>query len=336
MILPVDPAAQFIVHRPVLGYADESRIFTLAKGWMEDCRRDHPETCRRNTEVALPTRLIDVSGRDSDPDIRLHISRPDEVGEYMALSYCWGGGQQVVTTRANIHDMKKRITLSSLPLTLQDAVRVTRKMGHRYLWIDALCIVQDSHEDKGREIQRMGSIYKNASLTISAATASAVSQGFLGRRPKPLPSCKWQLDIPGHGPHTIFISTRPGTIQDYRPYDPLDDRGWTLQESLLSPRLLVFSEQEPLWHCQAARFKKAEGGYLDYWDWREPLPGYVFIDSSLDGSSVTPKERRKLWLDIVDNLIRRLLSDKKDRLSAIAGIAAELQRHWKDDYLFGH
>jgi hypothetical protein len=196
--------------------------------------------------------------------------------------------------------------------------------------------VQDSEDDKRREIQKMGSIYKNAALTISAAAASAVSEGFLGRPPNPLPSCKWQLDIPSVGLHTIFISTRPKTFMDYTPDDPLDRRGWALQESLLSPRLLVFSKQEPLWHCQAVQFKTAKDGYLNYDNNRKRLPDWVFTGSFRSKSWNTPNERRNLWTDIVNNFTGRLLSDKEDRLNAVAGIAAELQRGWKDSYFFGH
>lgn len=192
-------------------------MFTIARAWMEDCCRNHPKTCPGNTRVTLPTRLIDVGDPAIKPDVRLHISQANEVGEYVALSYCWGGQQTVVTTQDNLDSMAQRITLSSLPRTLEDAVRVSRNIGQRYLWADALCIVQDSEHDKGREIQSMGSIYKNASLTISAAAASSVSEGFLGRQPKPVPSCKWQLDIPSVGSHTIFISTRPQVFMGYQP-----------------------------------------------------------------------------------------------------------------------
>ena len=301
---------------------------------MEDCCHNHRKCCARNTGVGLPARLIDVGDQAITPDVRLHISRPDEAGEYLALSYCWGGEQSVVTTQNNLNSMTQRVTLSSLPRTLQDAIRVTRNMGQRYLWVDALCIVQDSEDDKGREIQGMGSIYKNASLTISAA--SAVSEGFLGRQPKAMPSCKWQLDIPSVGSHTIFISTQPRMFLGYEPNHPLDRRGWALQESLLSHRLLVFSEKEPLWYCQAVRLKSAKDGYLEYWATGNPRNNWVFIDPLRSRSGMQPRNRHGLWTRIVENVTNRLLSDKEDRLNAVAGIAAELQRRWGGKYLFGH
>jgi hypothetical protein len=101
----------------------------------------------------------------------------------------------------------------------------------------------------------------------------------------------------------------------------------------LSPRLLVFSEQEAFWHCQAIQFKTAKDGYLEYFSERKRLPDWVFTDSFRGN---TPKQRRDLWADIVTNFTRRQLTDNEDRLNAIAGVAAELGRHWKDNYFFGH
>jgi hypothetical protein len=327
--MTADPAARFISSRPVLGYADESKVFATARAWVEDCLRNHAGTCPPNTRVPLPSRLIDVGDDTIAPDVRLRVFERGETGEYTALSYCWGGPQPVTTTLSNIGSMRQRIALSDLPRTLQDAIRVTRSIGQRYLWVDALCIIQDSDEDKRHEIQKMGSIYKNSMLTISAAAASAVSEGFLGRQPEPLPSLKWQFDVPEVGTHTIFIST---ALNAYRPHHPLDGRGWALQESLLSPRLLIFSEQEPIWHCHAIKLRTPDGSYVEYADFSEHVPGWV-VPSFLAGTSIPERE---LWADIVHNFTQRLLTDKEDRLNAAAGIAAELQLHWNDDYFYGH
>jgi hypothetical protein len=335
--LTADPAARFIVPRPMPGYPDDGELAATAKAWMEDCRCNHVGTCPSNTGVALPSRLIDVGDDSIAPDVRLRISGQGEAGEYTALSYCWGGPQPVTATLDKLDSMRQKIVLSDLPQTLQDAIRVTRSVGQRYLWVDALCIIQDSDEDKQREIQKMGSIYKNAMLTISAAAASAVSEGFLGRQPEPLPSLKWQFDVPDVGTHTIFVSLHDNN-STYQPDHPLDRRGWALQESLLSPRRLVFSEHEPIWHCQTARWKTAvEDSYLKYLDHDPRLPHWIFTDSA-DSVNLrtTSKEQQELWARIVERFTQGSLTNKEDRLNAVAGIAAELQRRWKDDYLYGH
>ncbi|KAK4123677.1 HET-domain-containing protein [Parathielavia appendiculata] len=319
-----DPASWFIMSRPPLGYADESKVFATARSWIEDCRCNHAETCPLNTNVALPSRLIDVGDNMIAPDVRLRVTEQGDTGEYTALSYCWGGPQPVTLTLGNLDSMRQIIPLKDLPRTLQDAVRLTRGIGQRYLWVDALCIIQDSDEDKQREIQRMDLIYKNAVITMSAAAASAVSQGFLNRQPEPLPTLKWQLDVPDVGTHTIFIST---LLDMYWPDDPLDRRGWVLQESYLSPRLLILSKQEPIWHCLAARLMTPKGSYLEYAIFRKRFP--IRWPSDLE------KPGHLLWGELVQHFTQRLLTNKEDRLNALAGIAADLQRLWEDDYIYG-
>lgn len=80
----------------------------------------------------------------------------------MALSYCWGGSQRMTTTKQTLGDLSERIPLLELPQSLQDAVFVTRQMGIRYLWVDALCIIQDCEQDKDEQTQHMEVIYQRA------------------------------------------------------------------------------------------------------------------------------------------------------------------------------
>jgi hypothetical protein len=70
--------------------------------------------------------------------VQLHISSKGQMNDYVALSYCWGGPQPLVTTTENIKAMVAGVSLAQLPRTLRDAVAVTRNLGVRYLWIDAL------------------------------------------------------------------------------------------------------------------------------------------------------------------------------------------------------
>jgi len=149
-----------------------------AKQRLEECQKEHIKCPARLRDSILPTRLLAV-GSDGDPTIKLHISRPDERGQYLALSYCWGGPQQYKTTEENVADNCQAIQLEKLPQTIQNAISIIRRLGFRYLWIDALCILQDSEIGKHREINHMGAVYRNASLTIVASNALCVSEGFL-------------------------------------------------------------------------------------------------------------------------------------------------------------
>ncbi|EUC27854.1 hypothetical protein COCCADRAFT_110624, partial [Bipolaris zeicola 26-R-13] len=85
-----------------------------------------------------------------------------QVCTYVALSYCWGHDPSYVTKQDTLLSRLTRISYNDLPRTFQHAVTATRNLGYRYLWLDALCIVQDSVQDWERESQKMGVIYSQA------------------------------------------------------------------------------------------------------------------------------------------------------------------------------
>jgi hypothetical protein len=103
---------------------------------------------------------------------------PGQMGRYIALSHCWGKEQLITTTQATFWDRVSGIPLDSLPKTFQDAVQLTRRLKIRYLWIDSLCIIQDSASDWKKEAALMDSVYSNALFTVSADSASDSSKGL--------------------------------------------------------------------------------------------------------------------------------------------------------------
>lgn len=144
--------------------------------WMDNCITRH-ETCEATKQDGNPpTRLVDVGSIDTQP--KLVVSCGKSV-EYVALSHCWGGSLPLRTTTANFHDHLRAVCWDNLPATFQDAVKITCFMGYRYLWIDCLCIIQDSEEDWLRECALMGEIYAGASLTIAAEGSSSPSDESL-------------------------------------------------------------------------------------------------------------------------------------------------------------
>jgi hypothetical protein len=103
----------------------------------------------------MPTSLIslDVSNPRSHNRIRLVNSRTKLLGSvYAALSYCWGRDQKLRLTKGNYNQLFENIDFASLPLTLQDAVIVASKFEISYMWVDALCIIQDDEADDGHEL----------------------------------------------------------------------------------------------------------------------------------------------------------------------------------------
>ena len=151
------------------------------------------EGCPRISMNILPSRVIDVE------KICLHETEGRETGNYVALSYCWGGDQKMKTTKENIASKKISIKLEHLPRTLQDAIQVCRQLAIRYLWIDALCIIQDNDDDKTRELSQMALIYNRATLVVSASRAQSVYDGFL-------------VDIKGYPAEAIMLPARFSTF----------------------------------------------------------------------------------------------------------------------------
>jgi hypothetical protein len=199
---------------------------------LECCRKNHAQ-CSNEHESMLPTRVINV-GSQGDRAIKLHPTQEGERGPYLTLSYCWGKLPQYVTTKKTINDESYTIQLDNLSQTVKDAVSVTRQLGFQYLWIDALCIVQNCPIDKSNEISRMHEVYKNSTLTISASTASGVMEGFLYNIPA---TRSFQLPIRmSDGSFAISKVTLIDPVVSGQPCikspnfgwqrEPLDKRGW--------------------------------------------------------------------------------------------------------------
>ncbi|KAL9105698.1 MAG: hypothetical protein Q9227_009182 [Pyrenula ochraceoflavens] len=262
----------------------------------------------------LPVRVLDV-----DSALRLKKSQGLQ-GSYTALSYCWGGPQPVTTTAANLEDHVRGVDFTNLPPTLQDAVTVTRKLGIRYLWIDSLCILQDSIEDKEREIPKMGQIYQNAVVTIIAASARSVSEGFLQQR-ELLDTEHWSFEL---GFRFSNDTTGMMIMSPQEKYDaeqePISARAWTHQERLLSSRRLIYSSRNLLWQCRST--VASDGGRK-----RDGL----FSMDQYNPSSMKMDD----WNEIIRSYSRKKTTFPEDKLIAISAIAAQFGKLWPGQYCAG-
>jgi hypothetical protein len=210
-------------------------------------------SCPPAAESLYPLRLLSVSPDDTGgPEfVRLHVSTPRTRGHYLALSYCWGTSQKFVTTKATLPSMLRGIRLEDIPKTFRDAVYVTRQLGYQYIWIDALCIVQDSDSDKAEQISQIQHIYRNAAFTISASRSADCNDGFIGLVDLDLENKPEVVSgkIPYSTPEGIVgcIQLRKLTLLDTS-NQPIHKRGWTYQEHCLSRRILSFGSQIS-WQC---------------------------------------------------------------------------------------
>lgn len=156
----------------------------LAASWLENCLANHPQ-CRypKAKGQRPPSRLIDIGDPNGLLPPRIWSPGMTSV-PYMTLSHRWGTDEQIMLTKASLADISERIDVTKLSQTFQDAIAITRSLGFRYLWIDSLCIIQDSMLDWQTEAAKMGDIFKFSICTIAASWASSNSQGcFFDRGP---------------------------------------------------------------------------------------------------------------------------------------------------------
>lgn len=336
--LVVDLTARYFQGRDIgLDSACDAN-FELAKRWLRECLSSHP-LCGTISASPLPTRLIDIGKGISPPNPRLFISAAGANGRYAALSYCWGTSQNNILTKANLKDKNERIPLSSLPKTIHDAVEITRKLGLQYLWVDALCIIQDSVEDWEIESANMGNIYNNAFFTIQASGAKDTKGGcFIPRAPQRLPPAKLRFELEDGSLGSVFVRSHP--LVDTK-MEPLYQRGWTLQESLLSPRILSYGAQEMSWECKTTHSSEAGVLLQD----QGSFPGLPKpIRTKTKNHSLPPDlhisdlamERKLAWSYVVGDYASRQLTFAKDKLPALSGLARHIS-HTRpgDTYLAG-
>lgn len=284
--------------------------------WMKYCEANH-QLCKISKPATLPKRVLRL-----DDDARLCLFKSDQVvDKYCALSYCWGQSTNpFITTKLNISQMFSGISMIDLPQTIQDAVRVTRALGIRYLWVDALCIIQDSFEDWNTEAAKMCAVYQNAFLTISALHASGSNEGFLSKN---LPGRITKLRSISSSNELVSIFSSPvlshaGFSSDMSDEDrdrfPLFTRGWVLQERLLSQRIIHFAAGELIWECQSTTRCECQPESLG--DGLLRRHGWV-------GQS----EPKRQWRDICMEYSTLALTKATDKLPALLGLV----RRFKND-----
>ncbi|KAL6708040.1 hypothetical protein ACN47E_003474 [Coniothyrium glycines] len=238
----------------------------ILRGWISSCTGVHWQ-CDSGDESFWPTRVIDVGPADGSVAARLMVTT-GEAQEYVALSHCWGkpgpGIRTLKTLSENFEAHQEYIPMSSMPLNYQDAINVTRALGLRYIWIDSLCIFQDSVEDWAREGSQMHKIYKCALVTLVATSAATSEDGFLEYL---LDESTFNLTIPleerlddnsNEVPDSLdrrILARYAATQSSSRLMEDVDEatwntRGWTLQERYLARRLIHFGRGQIFWECR--------------------------------------------------------------------------------------
>ncbi|PQE10517.1 heterokaryon incompatibility protein [Rutstroemia sp. NJR-2017a BVV2] len=345
------PAKSQIKQPQPLPTALDPRNVQRITNWMEECKEFH-ERCRlEKGPPCLPTRVIDVGPPDGSRDPRLYITH-GITRVYTALSHCWGppSKDQYKTLLSNIEHRLEAMPMSELPQNFRDAIIVTRALGLRYLWIDSICIIQDSKDDWEVEIKNMGSIYGTAHLVVAATSSSSSNSGFLARE------VKASVQMPLHsvngsplGQYCIRSQSRAGGggwFQDIG-MSPWNMRGWTLQERLLSRRVIHFTTEKIYFECcttdssEEGDITRDMPGELDTMmaslEFQHLLGLTKQISSiqKVDGYEAAARSAYNLWYTLVTMFSGRQLTFESDKFPAISGLAVEIGALLKDSYLFG-
>lgn len=306
---------------------------TFLKKELANCLANHPKC--RVADQFTPTRLLSLVDA-----LTFRITKLPKTGivHYIALSYCWGKDQALKLVAANEEQLEQGLLISDLPVVFRDTIEVARKIGICYLWIDSLCILQDSTADWQAESAVMPQIYKSAYLTIAASSSSSTTESYLS----PDPAKTTEFDKPlkflirnAQG-ERIRLAAIPQnrTSRHEWPYqgkhpEPLLKRGWTLQERLLATRTISSGLGELEYICATATSCECGAGTgTNSWDEKHCM--------NISAHAVESQEQAlHFWYAQVPLYSERALTYGHDKLPAISGLARVLAPKVESMYLAG-
>jgi hypothetical protein len=312
--------------------------YRLLKNWLSYCRSNHDDTCQPDkigadtADVYLKYfRLIDVVKK------KLVDAQPGD--EYAALSYVWGKDSFLRLIRSRESDLYQEGSLGSqnndVPKTIRDAMQVMEHLGLRYLWVDALCIMQDDRNEKPHVIGAMDLIYSRAELTIVAVSGTHANAGLSGIEPgvRDLAPFEVEASFPESSRTFRVARERPSMVIERSRWN---SRGWTYQERLCSRRLLLFLEQQVIFVCGKASW--CEDTVLEtdnprvYYE-EQPLANLNLPNdetTSFMRSVKTDKAGSPIreYAKMVTTYTSRDLTYPGDILDAFTGALTRFQRSW--------
>jgi hypothetical protein len=292
--------------------------------------------------------LINVGNETQKPFL---VDRPSASGhiQWLSLSYCWGQNPSLELTLDSMDTLKNGFDLSKFDPTIRDAIFVARALEIPYIWIDSLCIVQDKDGKEWKEeAPKMNEIYGGSTVTLVAANSSSVMDGSLKDRQSEYISIL-PLETPGgeasdtRSRARVYLSPEWDENEDSTK-GPWDRRGWTMQEGLLSSRLLYYKSSQIMWKCsEEERFERGVTKSLEHlvtrnqralndmsfgsgWLWEQEtfvkLKRFRDYLPSQPGYPLRPEpEIFRLWYELIEEYSPRQFTDISDRLIAFSGLA---------------
>ena len=283
------------------------------QGWLQDCIESVPKTAIVENEALLDLRCIDVVNQCL-ADVEVGVP-------FVALSYVWGKpSQSTVLSQDNIAQLRQKNAISPtdtrFPRTIRDAMMLCKELGICYLWVDALCIIQDS-PDKLKQIQQLHIIYQRAQFTIVAANGDDAEAGLPGVGPESRPQHQQISNIQGFRLVQKSLDLDIALLPSY-----WRTRAWTFQEFLLSPRKLVFTQHRIYFSCphgvRTEDLRAPDHSSASKYGRKLVQSGLEFdLDNSLNWTT---------YATLVSNYTTKNLSYKMDVIPAFTALATTLSQ----------
>ncbi|KAI0377545.1 HET-domain-containing protein [Hypomontagnella monticulosa] len=329
--LPGEPGSRYehIPARSHIELPNSESSMNYLKRCLKTCAEEH-DFCRQDPLAPRPKRLLDVGSAEDDL-VKLYETSGDFRQPYVALSYCWGKTEFLKAKRENLESLKRGFGLMELPESVRDAIHIVREVGLRYLWVDSLCIIQPDGTKEGmadweEQSAKMCSVYEQAYLTIAASSANSADESFLRHSSRPR---YFEYDITSVPGLTMVARMQCVTGHHHRrwdenpmPDDPLDKRGWVLQESLLSNRMISYSTDELQWRCKTTTTCECQE-FIN------------FIRPPVVTAGQTEREILDRWNDIVKGYSKRRFTNPNDKFPALSGVCELIQRQTGWQYVAG-
>lgn len=363
--------------REVGSDTSSSRSFEVAAGWLADCLsagtppklkyweppRDNyfggptrpyyktggseaiaPDSESVSLLAQEPLRLVEFQpdARGKEPSISL-IHTDGHHYQYAALSYCWGRPQPGdnrpwQTKQATLESHLKGINKHHLPKTLQDAISICDRLHISHLWVDSLCIIQDSPSDWAAEAAKMSGIYLGSLLTVSLSSSLSAESGCFNQASQGvLNSNEFQEDWikidtkvrDGRRSrlYVAFPTSHSTLFEDEVEHGVLSQRAWALQEHVMPRRTLYITLKQLLWECWHCRLSEDNYPQLQG-NWLYPI---CHLEFPLDTKAI-----KDIWYrTVIEDYTRRQLTHERDKLVAISALARATFLHRHIDYVAG-
>jgi hypothetical protein len=316
--------------KPILRIVPSKKIdLSLVVKWLSACESNH-SACQ---QVSIAQ---EIQNQDQPGFIFIDVNRKRLVhrtatSRYLALSYVWGAVEQLQLTQATRAALEMDMSLSKywnqIPQVIRDAIEFVEKIAEKYLWVDTLCIVQDS-ESRHVEIGRMNQIYRKAVCTLVALDAEDASGSLYGFRSNS------RLVTSFARYNDLLIARKRPELAISFAASIYEQRAWTFQERFLSTRCLYFTREQVYFHCQSELWSEDRFEHFEqHADFFGSYPPLKWPSQSL--LSRDRADHLREYGRLVTHYTRRKLSFQSDRLDAFSGIANSYGKAWDWSFTFG-